>query len=116
MSLLPLEKIATDHLDDLALVKLGFSPFWGHLPGRIIMGGLRGLGHLGMGTTRLAGKGMWGSAKLFGRTAQMAGNVVINHPGMAMSVGVPAAFAVSNLPERLEVAQNNIYPENPYMY
>lgn len=116
MSLLPLEKIATDELDDLALVKLGFSPFWGHLPGRIIMGGLRGLGHLSMGATRLAGKGMWGSAKLFGRTAQMAGNTVINHPGMAMSVGVPAAFAIGNMPERFEQAQNNIAPENPYMY
>lgn len=116
MSLLPLEKIATDQLDDLTLVKLGFSPFWGRLPGRIIMGGLRGLGHLGMGATRLAGKGMWGTAKLFGRTAQMAGNAAVNHPGMTMSVGVPAAFALSNLPERLDEAQNNIYPENPYIY
>ncbi len=116
MSLLPMEKIATDQLDDLVLVKLGFDPFWGYLPGRIIMGGLRGLGHLGMGATRLAGQGMWGSAKLFGRTAQMVGNTVVNHPGMAMSVGVPTAFAVSSLPERLGVAYNNIHPENPYMY
>lgn len=116
MSLFPMEKIATDRLDDLVLVKLGFSPFWGNLPGRLIMGGLRGLGHLGMGATRLAGKGMWGTAKLFGRTAQMTGNTIIKHPGMAMSVGIPAAFALGDLPERLDKAQNNIYPENPYIY
>lgn len=116
MSLFPLEKIASDRLEDCALTKLGFSPFWGRLSGRMVMGTLTGLGKLGLGATRLAGRGAWGTAKLFGRTAQAAGSFAAHHPGMAFGMGVPLAYSISQLPDEFEKAQNNIYPENPYQY
>lgn len=116
MSLFPMEKISSDQLDDLVLVKLGFSQLWGRLSDRLIMGGLRGLGRLGMGSVRLAGRGMLSAARIFGNTAQRAGNAVVRHPGLIASAGAPAAIAVSDLPERFSKAQNNIRPENPYRY
>ncbi len=119
MSLFPPVKIANDHLDDRALEKLGFALQAGplgkpvmHLAGRALMG----LGRLGLGMTRLAGRGAWGGAKLFGRTAQGTGEFIVNHPRMALGVGAPIVYGASQLPENIDLYQNNIYPENPYKY
>lgn len=119
MSLFPFEKIATDHLDDRVLEKLGFSVWGGslgkpvaHLAGKT----LYGLGRMGLGMTRLAGRGVWGGAKLFGRAAQTMGELMVNHPRTALGVGAPIAYGVSQLPENIDMCQNNIYPENPYKY
>lgn len=119
MSLFPFEKIADDHLDDLVLEKIGFSLHGGIL-GRPVMNlagkTLRGIGRFGLGMTRLAGRGAWGGAKLFGRAAQGAGTLIADHPRTALGVGGPAVYGISKFPEKADIYQNNIYPENSYMY
>lgn len=115
MSLFPVEKIASDQLDDLTLIKLGFSPA-GDLIAKPFLGGLKGLGNFGLGAAKFLGKGMLGTAKLFGRTAQATGNAIVKYPKISLGVGMPIAVGASNFMENYDKIQNNIVPENPYIY
>lgn len=106
--LFPFEKIAADELDERTLRQLdaaarGTRKFMGTMGfgGKV----LRGLGRVGMGGARLAGRGM-----------QWAGDQIVQHPTRSLIKGVPVAYAAYKFPELHAQNQKNVIPQYTYQY